>query len=52
MAMSDGLRCDRHWCDCGGFRDGHWPVMLTQCQYHPECPCGGHYPPHKEPIKS
>lgn len=47
-ALADGLRCDRRWCDCGGYRDGHWPVMTTRCGFDADCICGGHFPKHME----
>ena len=52
-AISDALRCDRHWCTCGGIRVGHEPVFTTYrtCQVA-GCPCGGHYLPHSEAIIS
>ena len=43
MAIADGLKCDHHWCDCGGSRDGHWPFELPQCAFHSDCPCGDFY---------
>ena len=42
-AIADALKCDRHWCDCGSVRIGHWPLALPQCGYHADCPCGGTY---------
>ena len=51
-AFEGALVCDQPGCDCGGYRGGHWPQMLTKCQVAPvdgeECPCGGNYPPHRQ----